>query len=67
MFWDDLMRRWRREVGGLDRHLLRGAAGNVATLPAPRRRRRSRLVFWLVGIAIAIALLGLLGYLPIRM
>lgn len=67
MFWDDLMRRWRREVVGLDRHLLRGAAGNVAAFPAPRRRRRSRLVFWLIGIAIAIALLGLLGYLPIRM
>ena len=64
MFWDDLMRRLRREVGSLDRELLRGAAGNVAALPAPRRRRRSRLVLWVIAIVIAVVLLGQLGQLP---
>jgi type VI protein secretion system component VasF len=65
VFWDDLMRRWRREAGALDPALLRSAAGNVATLPAPRRRRSSRLVVWLIGIIGTIALLWMLGYLSI--
>jgi len=65
VFWDDLMRRWRREAGGLDPALLRGAAGNVATLPSPRRRRTSRLVVWLIGIVGTIALLWMLGYVSI--
>ena len=54
MFWDDLMRRWRREHRSLDARLLRGAAGHVAVLPAPRPRRRSRLP-WIVIIAALIA------------
>lgn len=45
MFWDDLVRRWRRDVRSVDPRLLRAAAGHVAVLPAPRRRRR---VPWLV-------------------
>ena len=61
MFWDDLMRRWRRETGGLDPSLLRGAAGNVAALPAPRRRRGPRLLVWLIGLGGTIALLWGLG------
>jgi hypothetical protein len=65
VFWDDLMRRWRREAGALDPALLRSAAGNVATLPAPRRRRSSRLVVWLIGIIGTIAMLWMLGYLSI--
>jgi hypothetical protein len=64
MVWDDLVRRWRREVGGLGPELLRGAAGSVAALPAPRRRRRSRLVFWLIAIVVGVILLGQLGQLP---
>jgi len=59
MFWDDLIRRWRRESGGLSPRLLRAAAGHVAVLPAPRPRRRSRLP-WLVVISIAFAMLVLL-------
>jgi type VI protein secretion system component VasF len=61
MFWDDLVRRWRREAGGLNPALLRAAAGNVAALPAPRRRRGSRLVFWLMALVLTIALLVMLG------
>ena len=67
MFWDDLMRRWRREVGALDQRLLNGAAGNVAALPAPRRRgSRARLVLTLFVIAILAAalLLTQTGLLP---
>src|SRR5664279_5036272 len=32
MFWDDLVRRWRRENRLMGGRLLRGAAGNVAVL-----------------------------------
>jgi hypothetical protein len=59
MFWDDLVRRWRRDVRGVDPGLLRAAAGHVAVLPAPKRRRRSR-VPWLLVIALGIALIVLL-------
>lgn len=60
MFWDDLVRRWRRDVGGVDPRLLRAAAGHVAVLPAPRRRRRSR-VPWLVLISLLVAVILLLS------
>jgi hypothetical protein len=33
MFWDDLIRRWRRDTGGMSPRLLRAAAGHVAVLP----------------------------------
>lgn len=59
MFWDDLVRRWRRDVRGLDPRHLRAAAGLVAVLPAPRPRRRSRLP-WLIVIAVVIALIVLI-------
>jgi hypothetical protein len=59
MFWDDLVRRWRRDAGGLSPRLLRAAAGQVAALPGPRpaRRRRAQLIF-LVAMA-----LGLIAWL----
>lgn len=53
MFWDDLVRRWRREHRVVDQRELRAAGGHVAVLPAPRRRRRVRLP-WLAIIALAI-------------
>lgn len=56
MFWDDLVRRWRRDVRGVDPRLLRAAAGHVAVLPAPRRRRRSRLP-WIIVITVGIGLI----------
>jgi hypothetical protein len=55
MFWDDLVRRWRRDVRAVDSRLLREAGGHVAVLPAPRRRRRSR-VPWLIILAVIIAI-----------
>ena len=55
MFWDDLVRRLRRDVGSVDQRLLRATAGNVAALPAPRRQRRSRWPLWIAVIALAIA------------
>ena len=54
MFWDDLIRRWRRDTGGISPRLLRAAAGHVAVLPTPRPRRRLR-VPWLLLIALGIA------------
>ena len=53
MFWDDLVRRWRREHRVVDERELRAIGGHVAVLPAPRRRRRSRLP-WLAIIVLAI-------------
>jgi len=61
MFWDDLMRRWRREHGGVDPRLLLAAAGSVAVLPGPRphpRSRALRLVLLAIGAAAALLLLG---------
>lgn len=57
VFWDDLVRRWRRDVRGLDPRHLRTAAGHVAVLPALRPRRRSRLP-WLIAIAVGIGLIA---------
>jgi hypothetical protein len=59
MFWDDLIRRWRRDVRGLSPRLLRAAAGHVAVLPAPKPRQRSR-VPWLVLVALIVAVIALL-------
>jgi hypothetical protein len=58
MFWDDLVRRWRRDVRGVSPRLLRAAGGHVAVLPAPRPRRRSRLPL-LVLVACLLAALFL--------
>lgn len=60
MFWDDLIRRWRRDSGGVSPRLLRAAAGHVAVLPAPRPRRRSR-VPWLFLVALGLAVIVLLS------
>jgi len=59
MFWDDLIRRWRRDHRAADPRVLRAAAGHVAVLPAPRRRRRSRLPL-LILIALGIAVIVML-------
>jgi hypothetical protein len=60
MFWDDLVRRWRRESRLASARFLREAGGHVAVLPAPRRQRRSRLLLILLVFlaALAAALLG---------
>jgi hypothetical protein len=58
MFWDDLVRRWRRS-GAPSQDLLRAIAGHTAVLPAPRPQRRSHLP-WVVLAAIGLAALLLL-------
>jgi hypothetical protein len=60
VFWDDLVRRWRREAGGLDPRLPRASAGHVALLPGPMPRRHSRFR-WILLFALVIALTVLLG------
>ena len=60
MFWDDLVRRWRREEKVLSPQLLRGVGGHVAVLPEPRRRGRSRLLILLL-VLLAIGALMLVG------
>jgi len=57
MFWDDLVRRWRRENGPMSRRQLRAAAGNVAVLPEPRPQHRRR---WLLPLIVV--LLGAVLY-----
>ncbi len=52
MFWDDLVRRWRREYKVVSPRLLRGAGGHVAVLPAPHRQRRHRLLLLLVTLVL---------------
>jgi hypothetical protein len=56
VFWDDLIRRWRRENPANSPRLLRAAGGHVAVLPSPRRRWRAPL--WIL-IVILFVLLGL--------
>ena len=60
MFWDDLVRRWRREARVVSPQLLREAGGHVAVLPTPRRRRRSRVLMLLL-VLLAIGALLLVG------
>jgi hypothetical protein len=62
MFWDDVLRHWRRGSPIASRRLLRAAAGHVATFPAPKPRPRRRLRWILIGVGIAaLALLALSG------
>jgi hypothetical protein len=56
MYWDDLVRRWRRENRQPGPHLLVGAAGHVAVLPARRRRGRGRLILAIAGLGALLAL-----------
>lgn len=52
MFWDDLVRRLRRESKVMSPRLLRAAGGQVAVLPAPRRQRQARLLPLLVMLLV---------------
>lgn len=61
MFWDDLVRRWRRDNRALPPGALRAAAGNVAVLPSPRPRRRpglSALFVLIVGVLVLLVATG---------
>jgi hypothetical protein len=52
VFWDDLVRRWRRDARVVSPRLLRATGGHVAVLPAPRRGRRNPLLLVLVTLAL---------------
>ena len=60
MYWDDLMRRWRREHRVLSERLLVGAGGLVATMPT-RQRRRHPLLVMILAIVVALGAIALLG------
>jgi hypothetical protein len=56
MFWDDLIRRWRRDNRQLGHRLLAGAAGYVAVAPSRPRRSRVSLVLLMVAVGVLLAL-----------
>ena len=58
MFWDDLVRRWRKETKANSPRLLRAAGGHVALLPSPQRARQVRpLLLVLAILALLVVLL----------
>lgn len=65
MFWDDLMRRWRRDHRVASARLLAGAGGHVAVLPS-RRGRRPRTVLVILAAAI-LALVALVASGQVRL
>lgn len=58
MFWDDLVRRWRREYKTNSPRLLRAAGGHVAVLPAPQRARQMRSLLVVLAIIALVLLLA---------
>jgi hypothetical protein len=59
MFWDDLLRRWRRDNRQLGPRLLAGAAGKVAV--APSRRMGSRITRTALALAVLVLLALVVG------
>jgi hypothetical protein len=58
VYWDDLIRRWRRDTRTLDPATLRAAGGHVAVLPSPRQRRRRGLnpaLLWFTTLVLGLA------------
>jgi hypothetical protein len=61
MYWDELIKRWRRDARARHPAQLQAAGGHVAVLPEGRQRRSGHLLpLILLALAIALALL-LLG------
>lgn len=56
MYWDDLLRRWRRDNPQLGPRLLVGAAGKVAVAPSRRRQSRRTLLALVVAILVLLTL-----------
>jgi hypothetical protein len=61
MFWDDLMRRWRRDQRVVGQNVLQAAGGHVAMMPSHRRRGRFHVPWWVV-VALVAALAALLVF-----
>ena len=57
MYWDDLIRRWRRDTKANSPRLLRAAGGHVAVLPAPRRAPQVRRLLVILAIVALVLLL----------
>lgn len=57
MFWDDSIRRLRREHGAISPRLLRAAGGHVAIVPAHLGRRVRPLAVLVVLAVLAVAAL----------
>lgn len=57
MYWDDLIRQWRRKTRANSPRLLRAAGGNVAVLPAPRRAPQVRRLLVILALAALVLLL----------
>lgn len=57
MYWDDLIRRWRRGSKAVSPRLLRAAGGHVAVLPAPRRTPGVRPLLVILAIVALVMLL----------
>ena len=62
MFWDDLIRRWRRDNRQLGPRLLAGAAGYVAVAPTRRRRSRVSFILLIIAVGVLIALASATGH-----
>jgi hypothetical protein len=58
MFWDDLVRRWRKETKTISPRLLRAAGGHVAVLPDPQRARRVRPLLLAILALLLLLLFG---------
>lgn len=56
MYWDDLLRRWRRDNPRLGPRLLAGSAGRVAVAPSRRRQSRRTLLALVVAVLVLLAL-----------
>ena len=57
MFWDDLVRRWRKDARTNSPRLLRAAGGHVAVFPAPRQEHPVRLLMAAIAILALLVLL----------
>jgi hypothetical protein len=61
VFWDDLIRRLRRDNRAFSPSALRAMAGHVAVLPAPRPRGRRNLGILIAAMAGLLAVLAATG------
>jgi hypothetical protein len=64
VFWDDLVRRWRRDSRSRDPKVLRAIGGHVAVFPAPQRARQSRSLLLILLVLAAVAALALVSNRP---